>query len=80
MDMQTGADSDLSSSPQNFAVMALQRRIFSRSNVGFFVFRFKERVQVVYRAHLEWIQRGYRGTLPDSQSAETAGQRNAEGV
>ena len=35
MDMQTGADSDLSSPPQNFAVMALQRRIFSRSNVGF---------------------------------------------
>ncbi len=34
MDMQTGAADDESSPPQNFAVFALQRRVFSRSNIG----------------------------------------------
>jgi hypothetical protein len=34
MDMQTGAADDLGSPPQNFAVLALQRRVFSRSNIG----------------------------------------------
>jgi hypothetical protein len=34
MDMQTGAADDLGLPPQNFAVFALQRRIFSRSNIG----------------------------------------------
>jgi len=35
MHMQTGAEDDLGVPPQNFAVVALQRRIFSRSNIGF---------------------------------------------
>lgn len=34
MDMQTGAADELGSPPQNFAVFALQRRLFSRSNIG----------------------------------------------
>jgi hypothetical protein len=34
MDMQTGAEDDLGLPPQNFSVLALQRRIFSRSNIG----------------------------------------------
>jgi hypothetical protein len=34
MDMQTGAADDLASPPQNFSVFALQRRVFSRSNIG----------------------------------------------
>jgi hypothetical protein len=34
MDMQTGAADDLGLPPQNFAVFALQRRVFSRSNIG----------------------------------------------
>ena len=34
MDMQTGAADDLGVPPQNFAVFALQRRVFSRSNIG----------------------------------------------
>ena len=34
MDMQTGRVEDLALPAQNFAVMALQRRVFSRSNVG----------------------------------------------
>ncbi len=34
MDMQTGAADDAGLPPQNFAVFALQRRVFSRSNLG----------------------------------------------
>ena len=34
MDMRTGALDDIGSPPQNFAVFALQRRVFSRSNIG----------------------------------------------
>jgi hypothetical protein len=34
MDMQTGAADDPGVPPQNFAVLALQRRVFSRSNIG----------------------------------------------
>ena len=34
MDMQTGAPDDGSLPPQNFVVLALQRRLFSRSNIG----------------------------------------------
>ncbi|MDO1448641.1 DUF5916 domain-containing protein [Rhodocytophaga aerolata] len=34
MDMQTGAVDELNLPTQNFAVVALQRRIFSRSNIG----------------------------------------------
>jgi hypothetical protein len=34
MDMQTGSADDLASPPQNFSVFALQRRVFSRSNIG----------------------------------------------
>ena len=34
MDMQTGAADDRGLPPQNFAVFALQRRVFSRSNIG----------------------------------------------
>ncbi len=34
MDMQTGVPGDGSLPPQNFAVFALQRRVFSRSNIG----------------------------------------------
>ena len=34
MDMQTGAADDGGLPPQNFAVFALQRRVFSRSNIG----------------------------------------------
>ncbi|MBS1857943.1 MAG: carbohydrate binding family 9 domain-containing protein [Acidobacteria bacterium] len=34
MDMQTGVPGDGSVAPQNFAVFALQRRMFSRSNLG----------------------------------------------
>ncbi|MBI5281184.1 MAG: carbohydrate binding family 9 domain-containing protein [Candidatus Solibacter usitatus] len=34
MDMQTGAADEAGAPPQNFAVMALQRRVFSRSNIG----------------------------------------------
>jgi len=35
MDMQTGAVDSVGLPPQNFAVIALQRKIFSRSNIGF---------------------------------------------
>ncbi len=35
MDMQTGAVDSVGLPAQNFAVVALQRRVFSRSNVGF---------------------------------------------
>jgi hypothetical protein len=35
MEMKTGAQDKISSPPQNFAVFALQRRVFSRSNIGF---------------------------------------------
>ncbi len=35
MEMKTGAQDQISSPPQNFAVFALQRRVFSRSNIGF---------------------------------------------
>jgi hypothetical protein len=35
MEMLTGAQDEISSPPQNFAVFALQRRVFSRSNIGF---------------------------------------------
>ncbi|WP_425276909.1 DUF5916 domain-containing protein [Spirosoma oryzicola] len=35
MDMQTGRVDNMGLPAQNFAVMALQRRIFSRSNIGF---------------------------------------------
>ena len=34
MDMQTGTAADGSSPPQNFVAVALQRRVFSRSNIG----------------------------------------------
>lgn len=34
MDMQTGEADELGVPPQNFAVFALQRRVFSRSNIG----------------------------------------------
>jgi hypothetical protein len=34
MDMQTGVPGDRSLPPENFAVVALQRRVFSRSNIG----------------------------------------------
>ncbi len=34
MDMQTGASDGEALPPQNFAVFALQRRVFSRSNIG----------------------------------------------
>ncbi len=34
MDMRTGAADEIDVAPQNFAVFALQRRIFSRSNIG----------------------------------------------
>ncbi len=34
MDMQTGAADEEGLPPQNFAVFALQRRVFSRSNIG----------------------------------------------
>jgi hypothetical protein len=34
MDMQTGADDDLGTPSQNFTVAAIQRRLFSRSNIG----------------------------------------------
>jgi len=35
MDMRTGAADSLGVPPENFAVLALQRRVFSRSNIGF---------------------------------------------
>ncbi len=35
MDMQTGGVSETGLPAQNFAVMALQRRVFARSNIGF---------------------------------------------
>jgi hypothetical protein len=34
MDMQTGPAEELGAPPQNFAVFALQRRVFARSNIG----------------------------------------------
>jgi hypothetical protein len=34
MDMRTGAAADIAAPPENFAVFALQRRVFSRSNLG----------------------------------------------
>ena len=35
MDMQTGPSTDQQVSAQNFSVMALQRKVFARSNIGF---------------------------------------------
>ena len=35
MDMQTGAVDSIGLPRQNFAVLALQRKVFSRSNIGF---------------------------------------------
>ena len=61
MDMQTGVPEGEGLPPQNFAVLALQRRIFSRSNIG--VLMVDEESFSHEREGAPALQRGYNRNL-----------------